>query len=129
MTIPSKSNSQQLTNKCMQQFHLNILIAFVFLIFTSCSYATEETISPEVSSAYGVIQRTIPGIEKHIILEKIETNSTNDVFELETKDKKVIIRGTSGVAMASGFNYYLKNYCNVNISWCGKQVNMPAQLP
>ncbi len=113
----------------MQQFHLNILIAFVFLIFTSCSNANEETISPEVSSAYGVIQRTIPGIEKHIILEKIETNSTNDVFELETKDKKVIIRGTSGVAMASGFNYYLKNYCNVNISWCGKQVNMPAQLP
>ena len=52
-----------------------------------------------------------------------------DVFELESKGKKIIIRGTTGVAMASGFNYYLKNYCNVHISWCGDQKKMPKDLP
>lgn len=113
----------------MKQFHQSILIVFIILFFTSYLPASVETVNTEVSSAYGVIQRTIPGLEKNIILEKIEFNGTNDVFELESKAEKLIIRGTSGVAMASGFNYYLKNYCNVHISWCGKQVNMPAQLP
>ena len=113
----------------MKQFHQSILIVFIILFFTSYVPASVETVNTEVSSAYGVIQRTIPGLEKNIILEKIEFNGTNDVFELESKAEKLIIRGTSGVAMASGFNYYLKNYCNVHISWCGKQVNMPAQLP
>ena len=105
------------------------LTAFIILIFTSCTLRNKETISPDITSAYGVIQRTIPGIEQHIILEKIAGNGTNDVIELETKADKLIIRGTSGVAMASAFNYYLKNYCNVHISWCGQQVNMPEQLP
>lgn len=105
------------------------LTVIIILFFTSCASKNKKTLSPDVTSAYGVIQRTIPGIEKHIILEKIAGNGTNDVIELETKAKKLIIRGTSGVAMASAFNYYLKNHCNVHISWCGQQVNMPEQLP
>ena len=114
----------------MQHLKLSILTVFISVIFTSYAFENKESISPEVSSAYGVISRTIPGMEKNIVLEKIETNkSSNDVFELETKAKKLVIRGTSGVAMASGFNYYLKNYCNVHISWCGVQVDMPKQLP
>ncbi len=107
----------------------SILFGLITFVNTSFTNENRETLNPETISAHGVIQRTIPGIEKHIILEKIEIESNDDVFELETKDNKLIISGTSGVAMASGFNYYLKNYCNVHISWCGNQVNMPKQLP
>lgn len=39
----------------------------------------------------------------------------SDVFELKDgEDGKIVIRGNSGIAMASGFNYYLKNYVHVD---------------
>ena len=106
----------------MKKIQLNLFFIVIILV-VSCS------INTEVDTAYGVFERTIPGIKNHIILEKIEKKGLNDVFELETIDNKVIIRGSSGVAMTSGFNYYLKNYCNVHISWCGKQVKMPKKIP
>lgn len=39
----------------------------------------------------------------------------SDIFEVKDgADGAIVIRGNSGVAMASGFNYYLKNYVNVD---------------
>ncbi len=38
-----------------------------------------------------------------------------DVFEIKDgSDSTIVIRGNSGIAMASGFNYYLKNYVNID---------------
>lgn len=107
-----------------------IFLVIISLFFLTCGERNIEiTMSPEVISAYGVIERTVPGAEKHFLLEKIESKNPNDIFELESQGDKVIIRGTTGVAIASGFNYYLKNYCNAHISWCGKQVNLPENMP
>ena len=39
------------------------------------------------------------------------------------------ITGTSGVAAAWGFYYYLSQYCNASISWAGDQMNIPALFP
>ncbi len=39
------------------------------------------------------------------------------------------IIGTSGVAVAWGFYYYLSQYCNCQISWGGRQLSLPAVLP
>lgn len=38
----------------------------------------------------------------------------NDVFEIENGNKSIIIRGNDGVSLASGFNYYLKNYAQID---------------
>jgi hypothetical protein len=53
-----------------------------------------------------------------------------DAFELEYIDGKVVIRGRNGVSMASGFNYYLKNYARVNYNplFAGN-TDMPEVLP
>ena len=38
-----------------------------------------------------------------------------DIFEIKDgEDGVILIRGNSGVAMASGFNYYLRNYVNID---------------
>ncbi|KOX75831.1 Alpha-N-acetylglucosaminidase, partial [Melipona quadrifasciata] len=42
---------------------------------------------------------------------------------------QVEIIGSSGVAVAWGLHYYLKNYCNVHISWEGSQIELPPTLP
>jgi len=51
------------------------------------------------------------------------------VFQLQTKDGRVYITGSSGVAAAWGFYYYLSQYCDCHISWAGNQLNVPSPLP
>ena len=48
--------------------------------------------------------------------------STTPLDEIE-------IVGTSGVAVAWGFNYYLKNYCNSHIGWEGARIDIPNAWP
>jgi alpha-N-acetylglucosaminidase len=52
-----------------------------------------------------------------------------DVFEIESRDGRIVIRGNSGVALAMGLNAYLKEVCHCHVSWCGSQLNLPEQLP
>lgn len=107
---------------------LNIILALTLaILIAGCSEQQKK--SAVLENAYGTIKRTVPGIEKHFILEELPNELDKDVFELESDKQKIIIRGTSGVALASGFNYYLKNFCNIHISWCGNQVEVPEKLP
>ncbi|WP_185957463.1 alpha-N-acetylglucosaminidase [Saccharicrinis carchari] len=69
-----------------------------------------------------------PEESKHFIFEDIDS-SGKDRFELSTRDGKILIKGTSPVAMASGLNWYLKYYCNSSVSWSGNQINIPKPLP
>ena len=54
-----------------------------------------------------------------------------DIFEIKDgKDATIVIRGNSGLAMASGFNYYLKNYVNVDYNpLYGSNVNLDELKP
>lgn len=54
-----------------------------------------------------------------------------DVFEIKDgANSTIVIRGNSGIAMASGFNYYLKNYVNVDYNpLYGSNVNLDELKP
>ncbi|MBN2316124.1 MAG: family 20 glycosylhydrolase, partial [Sedimentisphaerales bacterium] len=82
-----------------------------------------------VASASRLLERLLPGYVDRFIFEVIPPEQGQDVFEIETKDDKVIIRGNNGVAMAMGLNWYLKYYCHCHVSWNGCQLNMPDPLP
>ena len=61
-----------------------------------------------------------------------EDNSDGkDIFEVsDGEDGKILIRGNNGVAMASGFNYYLRYYCKVDYNpLFASQLDMPETLP
>jgi len=64
-----------------------------------------------------------------IITAKINAEEGNDVFEIESRNNKILIRGNNGVAIASGFYYYLNNYCHAQITWNGINMKLPAILP
>ncbi len=61
--------------------------------------------------------------------ESIPADDGKEVFEFEASGGTVTVRGSSGVAMATGLNWYLRYRCNANISWCGDQLNLPKPLP
>ncbi|MCK5794425.1 MAG: alpha-N-acetylglucosaminidase, partial [Anaerolineales bacterium] len=61
--------------------------------------------------------------------EVIQREDGRDLFELESKNGKVAIRGNNGVSMAMGLNWYLKEYCLCSFSLWGENLYLPEPLP
>lgn len=61
--------------------------------------------------------------------EPIAAEDGRDVFELESRDGKVVVRGNSPLSQAVGLNWYLKYYANCHVSLNGRQAALPAKLP
>ena len=104
------------------------IFSLLFLCLVSCNREDKAIIFKPV---YDVMERTVPGISKNFELQLLETNINNgkDVFELESVNKKIVIKGTSPIALTAGFNWYLKYYCKSSISWNGNNINLPSPLP
>ena len=81
----------------------------------------------------GLLKRLLPDRADEFVLESIAHDKDLDVFELESgKDNyagKIIVRGSTGVTIASGLNWYLKHYCFAQVSWSGDQLKLPNPLP
>ncbi|VEN63451.1 unnamed protein product [Callosobruchus maculatus] len=102
----------------------------------------EETLShlkPKTTSktqedaVLGLIKRSIPNGYKFFLV-KVDPNfgpSGKETFQVQKSTTGFVkIVGTTGVAAATGLNYYLKYYCNVQISWEFSQANyLPQNLP
>jgi alpha-N-acetylglucosaminidase len=97
----------------------------IFLLFI-----LKNTKINQVEASSNVIERILPQYADQFVLRQIAKAGNKDVFEIEARRKKIIIRGSSGVAICSGFNYYLKNYCHAVYNWrCGENLNVKGELP
>ena len=63
------------------------------------------------------------------MVESLQQQDTKDVFEVESRNNKIILRGNNGAAIASALYYYLTEYCHCQITWNGTNLNLPKQLP
>jgi alpha-N-acetylglucosaminidase len=56
-----------------------------------------------------------------------------DVFEIDVSNSQPVLRGNTGVALASALNWYLRYECNASVSWgrdgTGNQLQLPSTLP
>jgi alpha-N-acetylglucosaminidase len=80
-------------------------------------------------AARDLLSRIIPEHADSFVLETIPAVGGCDVFELENRGEQLVVRGSSGVAIASGVNWYLKNVCHCHLSFCGDQLRLPPELP
>lgn len=81
-------------------------------------------------SAYALVERLLPAVSDCFIFQEIDDDAGKDVFEIESIDGKICIRGNSANSMAVGLNYYLKYYCHTTVSWYADDpVELPAELP
>jgi len=80
-------------------------------------------------ASYDFVERVIPGKSNLFTVEVIPQQNGKDVFELESRNGKIVLRGNNGLSIASALNYYLKNYCFCDIGWNGTNLNLPATLP
>jgi alpha-N-acetylglucosaminidase len=112
-----------------------IVVLLVVAVFTFGTEATPSSSSEQLAAVEALLVRYLPA---HASLFSVSilnaTNSSTDVFELEGGGgQPVQLRGTSGVALASALNWYLKYYCNSSIFWgvngTGMQLALPSPLP
>ena len=104
----------------MGKYFFFIISAFIFL---SCS---ETGRYPAVRA---MLKRTVPEKEKYFVIDSIAKENGKDVFEIESKDGKIILRGTDPVVASTAFNYYLKHYCHCFLSRSGNNMDLPDTLP
>ncbi|MEO6229542.1 MAG: alpha-N-acetylglucosaminidase [Ferruginibacter sp.] len=76
-----------------------------------------------------LIHRRVSWLDKHVVFEKINSADANDVFELQTKNKQLVIKASNPNAAAVGLNWYLKNYCHRSMSHMGDNLAAVYPLP
>ena len=67
----------------------------------------------------GFLGRNIPDLADRFEFEI--TGSSSDNFEVTAKDNKIYIKANNYISAFHGFYCYLKEYCNVQLSWCGNR--------
>lgn len=80
-------------------------------------------------SAYDLIKRVVPEVADQFVVEFIPKEGEKDVYEVESRDNKIILRGNNGVSIASALNHYLKYYTHSSITWNGTNLNLSTPLP
>jgi alpha-N-acetylglucosaminidase len=81
-----------------------------------------------ISASRDLINRVIPQHAADFAVEPLAITA-GDVFEVESKNGKIVLRGTSGVAVASALYFYLTEYTHCQITWNGDNLALPAKLP
>ncbi|MFE5322114.1 alpha-N-acetylglucosaminidase [Paenibacillus sp. NPDC056579] len=89
---------------------------------------TKNSFHKEVVS--GLVSRLLgPAYREQFDLEEIGQEQGRDVFEIENRGKRIVLRGSNGISLASALHWYLKYSCNAHISWSGDQLSLPDRLP
>lgn len=99
---------------------LKLFISF-FLIFAH--------FGADANPVQQLAQRIIPKKVDNFIFEILPDSNGPDFFEISSQGKKINIKGSTPVSVASGLNWYLKYYCNCHVSNTGEQLNLPKRLP
>ena len=82
-----------------------------------------------VHAASSLIQRVVPSRAGEFVVEQIPGEAGHDVFEVESRGARVVLRGSSGVAVASALNWYLEHAAGITISIPLRPVVLAVPLP
>ena len=70
----------------------------------------------DLAAAKALVARVVPGNAGSFVVARIPDSAGHDVFEVESRSGRVMLRGSSGVAIASALNWYLENVAGVNVA-------------
>jgi alpha-N-acetylglucosaminidase len=92
--------------------------------------ASAQTASPvDLAAARALIARVVPASAANFEIAAIPDTNGRDVFEVANANGKIMLRGSSGVAIASALNWYLEHVAGVNTSLPVDPIALPSPLP
>ena len=80
-------------------------------------------------ASLALIQRILPKHANQFTVEAIAAENGKDIFEIESRAGKIVLRGNNGLSVASALYHYLTEYCHSQITWNGTNLPLPATLP
>lgn len=70
-----------------------------------------------VAAARALVARVLPGHADAFDFERIPDDGGRDVFEIEGRSGRIVLRGDDGVSFAMAFNTYLREIALTNYDW------------
>ena len=70
----------------------------------------------DLAAISALVERVVPGHARDFKVEVIPDSAGLDVFEVDQEAGRIVLRGSSGVAIASALNWYLEHVAGVNVS-------------
>ena len=106
----------------------HLLLGVLLFLFLGLNSARAEGV--KTKDLYQLIERIVPGKSSEFVIGDLKGAGDREMFELSGKDGKIVIKGTSNLAVAKGFGWYLNNYCHTRVSWYkDDKVVVPDVLP
>ncbi len=110
-----------------------MITAFVGAVMISASSARATPpparyASVDLRAATALIVRVVPSGARFFSVAAIAPDSAGDVFEVESEQGRIVLRGSSGVAIASALNWYLEHVAGVNIDAPLRVLRLPLPL-
>lgn len=103
------------------------IITFLFAL-VDVSTVNAQTSDP-IKSATATITRLIGTRISDVTLNVIPSQAERDSFTYQASGGKIIVSGSTGVAICRGFYEYLKKNQLAQVSWTGNRLALPTVLP
>lgn len=112
----------------------NTILLVLLMAFFGCSARNrvpkqKDKNLIELKNVYELAKRVLAARADNFVFQLAENNASKDYFQLSASGNKVLIKGNSGVSLASGLNWYLRKYCNSQFSIIDKHIDIPKRLP
>ena len=123
---------KKLPSRCPRAIHNSMSVCLlVSALWFAPWLKADEADRATTNAAEQLIARVLPVPQAaQIKIEQVPAENGKDVFEIESEEEKIVLRGNNGVSIALALNRYLKDYCHCDISWnCGNQLDLPNRLP
>ncbi len=115
------------TAKMKGQLFLMTVALGLLALFISNPVLANKT--DQLAAAKELVNRLLPTHQDQFILEIVPSSKTNDHFEVTSKGNKIVLRGTSGIALCGALYTYIKTYLHGDIGWNGTHLPLPKVLP
>ena len=124
---PSRDSS----DRGRPESRLLTLIAFIVALAGGFAVPTAaQTAQPvNLAAARALVARVVPTNAAAFEVAGIPDSAGHDAWEVESRGETVMLRGSSGVAIASALNWYLEHVAGVNASLPLKPIALPSPLP
>lgn len=93
-----------------------LLLLLVFSASPTVVWSESPRPSEVLSAATSLIERVVPGQARFFVVEPLAPQNGFDVFEVESRGDRVVLRGSTGVAIASALNWYLEHIAGITIA-------------
>jgi len=108
--------------------HLRISFLLCSLAFISFN-TTFRAFAADTLPVESTFHRLLGNHSRFFVCQLIPKSGDKEVFELESKDGKIILRGSSQPAIGYALNWYITRYCHGQLSRAGEQLTLPKTLP